>query len=696
MARDAYRPEIDGLRAVAVILVLLFHAFPHEVGGGFVGVDVFFVISGYLITGVIMRSADKGKFSFIEFYYRRCKRLLPALVTVLICTGVLGLLILLPTELNGLGKHLEFSSLFLENFVLLSESGYFDHESFRKPLMHLWSLGVEEQFYIFWPFLLILSAKRDWALRTSLTLMGASFVFSLFYFETNPVTSFYMLPSRLWELMCGATLLLVERRDRPARCLVFLAPAGRQCSVRNKAQSIGAELAAITALICLVTFSFLASGTSLFFGAWGAIPCLTATVLIAIGPRSSVNRYILGSSVAAWFGRISYPLYLWHWPLLSLMLTADDGKTSYMLRGTALLLAVLLAWLTHVIVELPIKRFKLPGSRIGFASAFALFLPALFGAALVTQPNFFERTSWAPKIAVRNDIDGVSAMNVIDRDWWSNHTQNNDKSCLGSNWLGSAIPDYCRLTNDAPRLAIVGDSHANHLVPGLIALGDPDLSQLVQISFGGCVGLVGAYFAQSYQPQSILRNCNSANERFFDQIKVTKSIQLVIISMLARSADEFDGKGSPLRVYSKIFDGRQLHSVGISLVHDAISETVSFFEAAGKRVVFVADVPDLRIDPVACLRVRSVTFSRRSVDNCGRPKSEIFDEQQPNHLFLESLAAKHPNLRVFDSKAVFCDDVFCSAIRGGKMLYRDSTHLSLDGSILWAKSFQEWLHNQNW
>jgi peptidoglycan/LPS O-acetylase OafA/YrhL len=695
-----YRPEIDGLRAIAVILVLLFHAFPNEVGGGFVGVDVFFVISGYLITGIIARSATNGHFSFLDFYSRRCKRLLPALVTVLLFTSAFGLLVLLPVELGGLGRHLFFSSFFAENFVLLSEAGYFDQDSFRKPLMHLWSLGVEEQFYLFWPVVLILSSKYGRALEASLCLLVGSFAFSLLYFDINPVASFYMLPSRFWELMCGASLFLVEQRveqkrrgnARPASQSDFWNAASKLCALNGTARAIGTETAAVTAVICMLAFSFLVSGNTLFFGTWAAIPCLTSTALIAIGPRSSISKHILGSSVAAWFGRISYPLYLWHWPLLSLMLTADDGKSSYILRWAALLAAVLLAWLTHVLAERPVKQLKSPLRSVGFASAAALSFLALIGAGLMTHPRYFEQTAWAATIAIRDGIDPVSATNASDREW-THHALNVDKFCVSSKWLGSAVPDYCRLTSDPPKLAIVGDSHANHLVPGLAALDDPNLAQLVQISFGGCIGLVGAYFAQRVQPQSVLQNCNSANERFLEQIRASKTIEVVVISMLARSPGEFEADGG-MRAYPKIFEGRQLHSAGMSLVYDALSETVSFFEAAGKRVIFVSDVPYLGIEPAACVQIRSVTFSKKSVDDCRILKSTVVANQLPSQQLLDIVAAKHPKMKVFDSRQVFCDEVFCTAIKGGKMLYRNSNHLSVEGSILWAKSFQEWLRDQ--
>ena len=216
LSHPKYRPDIDGLRAVAVLSVVAFHAFPEWIKGGFIGVDVFFVISGFLISTIIFENLDRGTFSFAEFYARRIKRIFPALIFVLSACLIFGWLSLLPEELNQLGKHILGGAGFVSNLVLWSESGYFDNSAETKPLLHLWSLGIEEQFYIVWPFLVWAAWKRKLNLfYVTLSLLVASFASNIWLIQANPVATFYSPLTRFWELLCGSLLALyvIRRGD---------------------------------------------------------------------------------------------------------------------------------------------------------------------------------------------------------------------------------------------------------------------------------------------------------------------------------------------------------------------------------------------------------------------------------------------------------------------------------------------------
>ena len=207
LSHPQYRHDIDGLRAIAVLSVVAFHAFPVWVKGGYIGVDVFFVISGFLISTIIFENLEKGTFSFGEFYARRIKRIFPALTLVLVASLIIGWLVLLPDELNQLGKHVVAGAGFVSNLVLWSEAGYFDNSADTKPLLHLWSLGVEEQFYIIWPLLLWLASRQHFSLSTLVILIALfSFTFNINAVSQDPVATFYSPLTRFWELLCGTLL----------------------------------------------------------------------------------------------------------------------------------------------------------------------------------------------------------------------------------------------------------------------------------------------------------------------------------------------------------------------------------------------------------------------------------------------------------------------------------------------------------
>ncbi|HEY4973823.1 MAG TPA: acyltransferase, partial [Steroidobacteraceae bacterium] len=292
---NRYRPDIDGLRAVAVMLVLNYHAFPEAVPGGFIGVDVFFVISGFLITGIIARDLDLNRFNLWAFYGRRIRRIFPALVVVLCATLVLGWLWLLPSAYAQLSANVIASAAFLSNIALLWQSGYFDIESGRKPLLHLWSLGIEEQFYLFCPPLLILAARLRVSLLALAAVIGvASFALNVTLIGLNPAATFYLPFTRAWELLAGATL----------------ACGWGQLSQTSAASNLRASAGILLIAVAAITLD----GRSAFPGWWALLPVAGGALLLS-APIAWGCRRVLATRPLVWLGQISYPLYLWHWPL---------------------------------------------------------------------------------------------------------------------------------------------------------------------------------------------------------------------------------------------------------------------------------------------------------------------------------------------------------------------------------------------
>ena len=344
MSALQYRPDIDGLRAVAIISVLVFHAFPGSLPGGFVGVDVFFVISGFLISGIILKNLQRGQFSFADFYARRVARIFPALVLVLAVCLVFGWFVLLPDEYVQLGKHTVAGAAFMSNLLLWHQSGYFDVSAQSKPLLHLWSLGIEEQFYILWPLTLVLLWKRTRRVLLVISLVAmASFALNVPLVGRVPSLTFYFPFTRVWELLIGGALAQFSLQRGTLRSA---APTN--------------VFAAIGSLLIALSLIFINESRA-FPGWWALLPTVGTALLIAAGPESWINRKILSAPVCVFIGLISYPLYLWHWPILvylKLIVDSDFAVTPTrlaLLRVGALALSVLLAWATWRFWELPIR-----------------------------------------------------------------------------------------------------------------------------------------------------------------------------------------------------------------------------------------------------------------------------------------------------------------------------------------------------
>jgi peptidoglycan/LPS O-acetylase OafA/YrhL len=355
---EKYRPDIDGLRAIAVGSVVAFHTFPNFFKGGFVGVDIFFVISGYLISGIIVDAVEGRRFSYLDFYIRRIRRIFPALVVVIAATLVVGWYVLLPDEFERLGKHLAAGAGFATNLVLWGEAGYFDVSSDTKPLLHLWSLAIEEQFYILWPLILGLVWRRKRGLLfATLSIAVISFAYNVISVTHHPVAAFYSPLARFWELMLGGILAYLVRQKS-------------EWLAHFRTQRAAGGLLLIGVSIFALNREFA------FPGYWALLPTVGAFLAISAGFTSWISRYILGNRLMVGVGLISYPLYLWHWPILVFAKIVKGGLLTPTDRITAIAASVALASLTYRFVEYPIRHssaLRIPQSFIakGLAAAMA-------------------------------------------------------------------------------------------------------------------------------------------------------------------------------------------------------------------------------------------------------------------------------------------------------------------------------------
>jgi peptidoglycan/LPS O-acetylase OafA/YrhL len=363
---EKYRPDIDGLRAIAVGSVVAFHTFPNFFKGGFVGVDIFFVISGYLISGIIVDAVEDRRFSYLDFYIRRIRRIFPALVIVIAATLFVGWYVLLPNEFERLGKHLAAGAGFATNLVLWSEASYFDVSSDTKPLLHLWSLAIEEQFYILWPLILGLVWRRKRGLLVAtLSIAAISFAYNVVSVVHHPVAAFYSPLARFWELMVGGILAYLVRQK--GEWLAYF---------RTQRAAGGLLLIGVSVFALNREFAFP--------GYWALLPTVGAFLVISAGFTNWISQYVLGNRLMVGVGLISYPLYLWHWPILVFAKIVKGGLLTPTDRVSAIAASVALAFLTYRFVEYPIRHSsarRIPQSlAAAMAAAGALGLLIFTGA----------------------------------------------------------------------------------------------------------------------------------------------------------------------------------------------------------------------------------------------------------------------------------------------------------------------------
>ena len=490
--QNPYRPDIDGLRAVAVSLVVLYHAFPNQLPGGYVGVDIFFVISGYLITQILARELQEGTFSIARFYERRVGQIFPALLVVLIVVILAGGALLLPLEYQQLGLDAYAAAAFVSNFASLMHSGYFDVASSSKPLLHLWSLGIEEQFYLAWPLILLFIHRLRQPAGLAVAILAlVSFLANISLIAAVPIATFYLPFTRAWELLAGALLALLPR-ERPSQAT--------------------ANVLSIGGILLIGTAAWLLTPKSHFPGWWALLP-VVGTCLIVSSPGAPPNKIVLGSPGFVAVGLISYPLYLWHWPLLvfgdSVIVKSTDLK-----RGGLVALSLLLAWLTYRFVEPIFRRGALNHKKIA-GLAGGMIVTGLLGCLIFADDGF----EWRYPRDVRDFLSKAALVEP----WQTS-------SCLLGNQQ-ELVLDPCIDRNARPLLMVWGDSTAGALIPGLRSLQQARQFGLAQFTISSCPPLLDDI--ANMGPE----NCRRLNEQVLDQV-ATLHPDIVVLHAIWNPAEE--------------------------------------------------------------------------------------------------------------------------------------------------------------
>lgn len=640
-----YRPDIDGLRAVAVLCVVIFHGFPYFLPGGFVGVDIFFVMSGFLISTILFESLIDKKFSFFDFYLRRAKRIFPSLIFVLVFCYFIGWNFLFPNEFKGLSKHIFGGAIFLSNFVSFLENGYFDVSADFKPLLHLWSLGIEEQFYIIWPLVLWFSWKKNISLKLIvLFAIAISFLFNIWNVETNSNAAFYLPHMRFWELLIGAFLayLTIFEKDKTSQ---FTKRYADQLSLLG-------TLTLLIALICITK-------EAAFPGWWALLPTFSTACLIMAGPNAWINRKILSMRIMIWFGLISFPLYLWHWPLLSFARILWHDHVSTQLICCLILLSIIMAWLTYKFIETPI-RFGKSSNRSYYSLTALLMTIGAIGIYSFDQ----EGKGGLPRSFLADNAVSISG--------YDGGYQGQTIAGCGKNRIDLDV-NFSICTSDRrdkPRYALIGDSKALALYPGLIRTSNEN-GRWALIGGNGRSGPVAPILSDEKIYEDYQKNAIAAVEK----IAANPEFETIVIVAATR------GIFSLNNIYS-IDDLEENKNFDIALA--GVQNFTRKVLLTGKMIVFVIDNPTFK-DPKDCLPRRlHPDFVDKFINGNGNVecKVKISDQikaaKKYRQLLLKVKDLNPEKIRIFDTTDILCDTVSasCSMTKNGRLLYGYSDHIS--------------------
>lgn len=645
-----YRPDIDGLRALAVTAVIAFHAFPQVLPGGFVGVDVFFVISGFLISGIIFAALRSESFSYADFYARRVRRIFPALALVLALSAAYGWLVLLPGEFRQLGKHILGSAGFVANFVFWGEDGYFDTAASLKPLQHIWSLGVEEQYYLLWPLLLVLAGRRPGRTGTLIAaLLLLSLALNLYGVARMPAATFFLPFTRFWELSCGALLAYAAEAARAGgthrfdRRLAHLVRLAAQPAAANIASFGGAAL--LAAGLC-----FIDAGAP--FPGWRAVLPVAGTSLIIAGGRHAwLNRHLLASRPAVAVGLISYPLYLWHWPVLAFGNILTGGQANAEFRLLAVLASIALAILTYRVVEVPLR----------FGGAPVRTVPALLLAMTVIASGGMVISYGA--LPARAAADGLERLERAKADFHFPGTLLKPQATadLQTHVLAPATRPPREL-----RVLMVGDSNMQQYLPRVEKLAEEGRLAATSVVFataGGCPPISNVHHAKKPWCDGFA----DAVLRYADNNPAHRIVVAALWSQYFRSTNYYLDTPDGGRV--KLADDTD------GAAYKALADLLRGLRRSGAEVWLVLNIPiGQRLDPRSMLD-RPWWSGKFGIEEGGVSERDLRAEYGIVRERLRAVAAAS-DVRIVDPIPHLCVDGRCAAVdAAGLPIYMDWVHL---------------------
>ncbi|BBP64265.1 acyltransferase [Pseudomonas sp. Cab53] len=628
-----FRLDIQALRGLAVAFVVMDHLGFTALKAGFLGVDIFFVISGYLITGIIASKIASGDFRLSEFYYKRAKRLVPAVYVTILATCIGAYLLLTPMENRNLLSQVAGAVTYTTNFVLLNQTGYFDADASTKPLLHLWSLAVEEQYYLIFPLILILSPARLW-LRIVITVLIGSLLACLYLKQTHPSATFFLLPTRCWELLIGSGGYLAAQKfnikiPRP----VFLL--------------------AILAVLIIPTMEI----------KWGhpgpaaVVVCLST--LFIIWANSTIANTSIFIKPLVKLGDISYSLYLVHWPVIVFAHAVLPNELTLFSQISLFLVSLLCAGVLYIFVEQPSRRSLIPQAGLTWTIT--------LGAAVLVSIQY---------TATRHNN------NQVDFDALLRPNYGLDRAC--DNYLFKN-DEKCRTSTPA-RNIVWGDSYAMHTIEGV---KNHRKGGIAQATYSACPPFLDTapYNPARADAGKLANYCIAFNDTVFSAIKADKTIETVILAasfwqytvptnkMLTR--DEQD-KGST-----------RIVPTSLDQVENDLGRTISELKRIGKEVIVIGPPPSVGNENISCMQQQ--LSNSTTAHDCTIPLKNYREYNAGVLTLLDTIETKYA-IRVIRLSNALCDDTVCRTVVDGVPMYRDSGHLSYVGS---AKAFDILANTKN-
>ncbi|MFH7564609.1 acyltransferase family protein [Oceanimonas smirnovii] len=656
MAFTTYRADIDGLRAIAVLTVILFHFNSQWLPGGFIGVDVFFVISGYIITRIIYSEMNGGHFSFSQFYIKRIKRILPLFYLVSISSLLVSWFIFTPDDLVRLADSIRYASVFIANTYFEKNSGYFAPAAESMPLLHMWSLSVEEQFYFAWPLLLFLSvkflsqAKRKWILVVVMLLLVA---LSEYAARTNAASAYYLIQYRGSELLVGALLSMLVH-DRSGSLFAYE-------SIISRLGMAGA--AALVLLFILLDEETVFPGLNAFM-----VSVASAMIILNGELRKGLLYRLLSTRELALIGRLSFSLYLWHWPVLAIY-RYSFNQIDLVGYFVCVLLILLLSYFSWRFVEKPFRYSKLGGGRV-FLVYFVIPVSALVFVSkdIKNSQGYHERMSEGTRSLYE------STMSTYD---------DTIKSPIADSRYEpfSLVPigDVRRLPGP-PSALLWGDSHAAHYRGFMDKFGKENLFYSLYGGADGCPPIIGVDILKHGSPE---KNCSDKNKKIFEVIKDSDVSVVFLAGRWARYTETTPSEGE--RGDLIFLSGADDYSESVENTRrnfrKGMDYTIGILIENGKKPVLFEQVPSYPFDPGNCV-IRKGMHSWMKNVSCEVERQSVDKRQLYANKVISEMERKYPELLVVRVNEFICNPSYCSSMVNGVPLYHDDDHINVAGSEL--------------
>lgn len=645
-----YRPEIDGLRAIAVIPVILFHAGFELFSGGFVGVDVFFVISGYLITTILIEDIESKRFSIVNFYERRARRILPALFFVMLVCVPFAWIWMLPSQLEGFSASMGSVSIFLSNLYFLSQVDYFAPSAELQPLLHTWSLAVEEQFYLFIPPLLFLTFKlgRSSSFFVITFLLILSFSFSEWAGRENAERNFFFSLSRFWELFAGSIVaFIVQKRG----------------VVDNNAMSLFG--------LAAILFAIFAYDKNTPFPSYYALaPVLGTASLILYAEKKTLVAQFLSSSVLVGIGLISFSAYLWHQPIFAFARIRLNHEPSLELMGLLSLLSMILAVLSWRYIEKPFRKKGV--GHFGRKFIFTISSISILSFLIIGYIGY-ENRGFPNRFKISQSVyDSMRQTDMKDE-------------CFGNDKIHSQEDWFCLFgsSNSSPTIFTFGDSHALSFLPAIDAAASELDIKGIFVGASGCTPFLGIHALRSDQFQF---NCHELNKRVFNYVKENK---IKTVFLVARWSYYTDGgySGKDLSYISFEKHGERNKDISRAAFKYGLQHTINNYEEIGVKLIVIPQVPQQKSEPLDIYTSQSLTAWHELSDLSVSLTHHQELQSYVNNLFNNS------DIDMLDFTHLLCNTDNCPVGTGQLSFYYDQDHLSLVGAELLVDTTIDFLEN---